>query len=140
MLSGVSGCIWYSVPTQIAKPKRFCSVSISVGLRREQIAHKSSPLVIFMRILVKDPVRLSSKSLPQTWLSPVFAWLLKRFMIDKQPKGTANAVNDIHHPMLIFMTQTNTGYSQRRVRQRLKATSKFSWPTTFQFLTPNFDT
>ena len=43
---------------------------------------------------------LSSKGLPQTWLSPGFAWL---FMFDKPPKNQSMLVNDIHSHMMIFM-------------------------------------
>ena len=48
---------------------------------------------------------MSSKDLPQTWLSPVFAWLCNDIH-DPQicPNIKLKAVNEIHSPMMTFMT------------------------------------
>ena len=73
--------------------------------------------MIFMRTLVTDMVRFC-QGFTTTWVSPAFACQLMRFMINKQAKITGNIFNDIHSPMMIFMTP-NKGYSQLRVRQRL---------------------
>ena len=93
--------------------------------------------MIFMRTLVTDTVRLSSKDLPHRLGCHQFLYGCYEFMIEKGSNVRSMAVYDIHTPMMIFMTQLTRVTVNKGLQ---KGKSKFSWSATLQFLTPNSDT
>ena len=60
--------------------------------------------MIFMRTLLTDVVRFCQVSTTDLTVTSLCMGVLMKFMIDKQAQMQSVAVNDIHIPMMTFMT------------------------------------
>ena len=70
--------------------------------------------MIFVRTAGTGMVRLCQIKTytVQTWLSPVFAWLLMAFMTHKYAQHKAEGVNEIHSLMMTIHDTPDMGYNQ----------------------------